>query len=218
MHSLRLELPILVGRIEVNDIRVSRDTAAFEQLRACGQRYAKEFADTPISTVPGVQVARQLFRTLGIEPTKHRPASEALLRRFLKGKTVHPINNVVDVSNWCALDFLLPNGIYDRRKLSGDIVLRKGLPGESYTGLNNRAVNLENRYTLADASGPFGSPKTDSQRSCVDLVTTDLIAIVYTPEDYDPRLLLEQCHLYAEWIVKFCGGVVESCRILEAAG
>jgi len=214
MTNFTLHLPIWAGFIEVSQVTVSDDRAAYAKLLECGKRYADPFGGGPISDVPGIQVARRLFRILGIEPTKHRPASEAMLRRFLKGKEVYAVNNVVDVSNWCALDFLLPNGIYDRAKIVGDIELRKVLPGESYLGLNNLDVNLENRYALTDRHGPFGSPKTDSQRSCIDYRTKNITAVVYAPLNYDRDLLQKQCDQYADRIVEFCSGKIEICQIL----
>jgi len=215
MIKLRLQLDIQVGLIELSGITVSQDRAAFEQLRACGQRYADHYGDTPISSVPGIQNARKLFRALGIEPTKHRPSSEAMLRRFLKGKEIYSVNNVVDVSNWCALDFLLPNGIYDRSKIIGDIVLRKGLPGESYLGLNNQEVHLQDRYALADDRGPFGSPKTDSRRSCVDQKTRDVISIIYAPAEFDSDLLQEYTNRYARRIEEYCHGRIQTATVVN---
>lgn len=214
MKKITLTQPVLAGVIEVSGIHVSPDDRAFQRLKECGHRYRERFTEQPISAIPGIQNARQLFRALGIEPTKHRPASEALLRRFLKGKTVYSINNLVDVSNWCALDFLLPNGVYDSTKIVGDIELRQGLPGESYLGLNNLELHLEGRYALADARGPFGSPKTDSQRTCVDLTTTEIITIIYAPQDYEPAILQRQCDTFAQRIVEFCGGTIDVSRIL----
>lgn len=215
MKNVSLTLPVLVGVIEVSGITVREDQTVYQKLSECGRAYHARYADSPISEIPGIQNARKLFRALGIEPTKHRPSSEAMLRRFLKGKEAYAVNNVVDVSNWCALDFLLPNGIYDRSKIVGDIILRKGLPGESYLGLNNQEVHLQDRYALADDRGPFGSPKTDSRRTAVDLKTRDIIAIIYAPADYDPQLLRKQCELYADRIIEYCGGTREGCRILE---
>ncbi|MGC9363938.1 MAG: B3/B4 domain-containing protein [Fidelibacterota bacterium] len=214
MKQVTLSLPIRAGVIEVNNLTVSENSDAYQQLIVCGNGYREKYAGMPISEIPGIQNARRLFRALGIEPTKYRPASEAMLRRFLKDKAVYSVNNLVDVSNWCAVDFLLPNGVYDRAKIVGDIELRRGLPDESYPGLNNLELHMEGRYVLADARGPFGSPKTDSQRTCVDLNTTEIITIIYAPEDYDPSILQRQCNTYAQRIVEYCGGVIERSVII----
>lgn len=214
MKKVTLTLPILAGVIEVSNLTVSKNKDAYQKLIDCGNGCRGKYAGIPISEIPGIQNARQLFRALGIEPTKHRPASEAMLRRFLKGKAVYSVNNLVDVSNWCALDFLLPNGMYDATKITGDITLRQGLPGETYLGLNNQEIHLEGRYTLADDRGPFGSPITDSRRSSVDATTQNIVAVIYATADFDPDLLQEYTDLYARRIVEYCQGRIRTATVI----
>jgi len=168
----------------IDNIKVKDDGSGYDKLVECGQNYFDNHA-LPLSKIPGVQVARDLFRQLKIDPTRHRPSSEALLRRAMKKKGFYSINTVVDICNWCALDFLLPNGVYDLEKIHGDIVLREGLPGETYIGLNNKRINLAGRFCLADEKGPFGSPITDSKRTCVDLNTSKVGVIIYAPHYFD---------------------------------
>ncbi len=206
--TVHLELPVRAGILQVNEVTISTDPSAYQALQECARKYQRKYADSKISVIPGVQQGRQLFRMMGIEPTKHRPSSEAMLRRALRDKPIYPVNNLVDVSNWCALDFLLPNGIYDLRKIRGDIRLCQGQPGDQYIGVNRREVHLENRYALRDDAGPFGSPMTDSQRTMIDEDTRQAIAIVYAPPEYDPDRLHTQCQQYAERIVRYCGGHV----------
>jgi DNA/RNA-binding domain of Phe-tRNA-synthetase-like protein len=215
LHPVTLALPILAGILEVREITVSTQRTAFEQLQRCGIHYAEIYKNRPISEIPGIQIARKLFRLLGIEPTKHRPSSEAMLRRFLKGKSTYSVNTLVDVSNWCALDFLLPNGAYDSRKILGNIVLRKGFPGEEYIGLNQQPVHLEGRFTLADDRGPFGSPITDSQRTCVEIDSRDIISIVYATPDFDQDILQKHLQQYAARITDYCGGTIGHIGIID---
>ena len=39
---------------------------------------------------------------------------------------------MVDVCNWCSLEFQVPYGLYDLSKVSGPIELRVGHAGEAY--------------------------------------------------------------------------------------
>ena len=55
---------------------------------------------------------RAMYRRTGLDPTKRRPSSEALLRRVRKGEPLPRINSLVDVCNWCSLEFQLPYGLY----------------------------------------------------------------------------------------------------------
>jgi len=217
LKKVSLSLPIYAGVIEVSRITISTKKTAYEQLLACGQRYTDLYENRPISAIPGIQSARKLFRSLDIEPTKQRPSSEAMLRRFLKGKDTCSVNTLVDISNWCALDFLLPNGAYDSHKILGNIQLRKGLPGEQYHGLNHQDIHLEGRFTLADDRGPFGSPITDSERTCVENSTSEVISIVYAPLDFNKDRLREHLHQYADRITYFCGGIVNHIGIIDGS-
>ena len=75
------------------------------------------------------ETVRTMYKRVGIDPTKRRPSSEALLRRVRKGDSLPRINAMVDVCNWCSLEFQLPYGLYDAAHIEGDVVLRLGADG-----------------------------------------------------------------------------------------
>ena len=214
MWRIETSLPVLLTVIRMRGVQVHRNEGAFRKLLECAADYAKHYAGKSAGEVPGVQHARRFFRAIGIEPTRRRPSSEALLNRALKGKPYTAINTLVDVGNWCSLDFLLPICIYDSDKIIGQVSVRTGEPGEAYLGLNNREIHVGDRYVIADEQGPFGSPMTDSQRTAVDLNTRNIIVVIFAPENYDSRLLESQAKLFAQRVKEFCGGKVEEVRVL----
>ncbi|GAK56602.1 hypothetical protein U27_03564 [Candidatus Vecturithrix granuli] len=207
-------LPAQAAVIRIDDVHVDTEQTAFQRLSECAASYQKRYAGRTIGEVEGVQAARQLFHAIGVDPTKRRPSSEALLQRALKGKELHSVNSLVDVGNWCSLDFLLPIGIYDAEKIQGNVTIRTGTPADEYPALNNRTISLHNRYVLADENGAFGSPMTDSQRTAVDLNTHAAALVLYAPEDYDPDKLKEQAELFAQRVLDLCGGSLVSLEIL----
>src|SRR4051794_4094077 len=99
---------------------------------------------------------RAMYRRTGLDPTKRRPSSESLLRRVRKGEPLPRINNLVDVCNWCSLEFQLPYGLYDLDAIEGDVTLRLGAEGESYPGIRKDDVHVAGRLALIDGCGPFG--------------------------------------------------------------
>ncbi len=113
-----------------------------------------------------------MYKRVGLDPTKRRPSSEALLRRVRKGEPLPRINSMVDVCNWCSLEFQLPYGLYDAARIEGHVVLRLGHDGESYPGIRKDDVHVGGRITLADAVGPFGNPRSDSARTMVTTATS----------------------------------------------
>ena len=88
---------------------------------------------------------RAMYRRTGLDPTKRRPSSEALLRRVRKGEGLPRINSLVDVCNWCSLEFQLPYGLYDLDRIEGDVMLRLGEEGEAYAGIRKDEVHVAGR-------------------------------------------------------------------------
>lgn len=128
---------------------------------------------------------RTMYRRVGLDPTKTRPSSEALLRRVRKGDPLPRINSMVDVCNWCSFEFQLPYGLYDADRIIGDVVLRLGADGESYHGIRKDDVHVGGRIALADAAGPFGNPTSDSARTMVTTATSRAWLVVFAPRDVE---------------------------------
>src|SRR5688572_18789294 len=142
-------------------------------------------AEAAVRINPPAEVAavRTMYRRVGLDPTKTRPSSEALLRRVRKGDTLPRINSMVDVCNWCSLEFQLPYGLYDAARIEGDVELRLGHAGECYAGIRKDEVNVGRRITLADGCGAFGNPTSDSARTMVTTDTTQALVVVFAPHE-----------------------------------
>lgn len=149
---------------------------------------------------------RTMYKKAGIDPTKTRPSNEALLRRVRKGDAIPRINSAVDIVNWCSLEFQLPYGLYDFSKVSGPVTMRLGNERESYPGIRKDAVNVGGRITVADASGAFGNPTSDSARTMVTPTTTELLVIVYAPIDVPQRQLDRVVAVTTERLALIAGG------------
>ncbi|MBM3779370.1 MAG: hypothetical protein FJW23_14230 [Acidimicrobiia bacterium] len=140
----------------------------------------------------GTAAVRTMYRRLGLDPTKNRPSSEALLRRVVRGQPLPRINVLVDVCNWCSLEFQCPYGLYDAARLTGDrLELRLGRDGESYGGIRKDEVHVAGRMTLADGAGPFGNPTSDSARTMVTTDTTRVLVVVFAPAEMREGRLAE---------------------------
>lgn len=204
--SFATDLPVQFALVEIDGVQVQENMSAFERLAERAEHYADLYQWTPLSEIPGVQNARQFFRAIGLDPTRRRPSSEALLNRAIKKKELYTVNNLVDVGNWCSLDFLLPTCIYDSDKIQGDVVIRLGQEGESYLALNNREIDFEGRFVLVDETGPFGSPMTDSQRTAVTVETRQAMLGVWAPSSFDKNALIKHAEQFSKRAVEYCGG------------
>lgn len=127
------------------------------------------------------QAVREMYRRIGLDPTKTRPSNEALLRRVRRGDAFPRVNGLVDAVNASSLESQLPYGVYDRAALAGPLLLRLGRDGEAYDGIRKDVVHVAGRLTLADDRGPFGNPTSDSARAMVTTATRAALVVIYAP-------------------------------------
>jgi DNA/RNA-binding domain of Phe-tRNA-synthetase-like protein len=159
---------------------------------------------------------RTMYKRVGIDPTKTRPSNEALLRRVRKGDTIPRINSLVDIVNWCSLEFQLPYGLYDLSKIVGPVTMRLGVDGESYAGIRKDDVNVGGRITMADSVGAFGNPTSDSARTMVTTATTEALVVVYAPAEIPTTQLTRVLDVTAARLSDIAGGA-ETGRAVSSA-
>ena len=165
-------------------------------------------AEAAVRTNPPEEVGavRTMYKRVGLDPTKTRPSSEALLRRVRKGDALPRINTMVDVCNWCSLEFQLPYGLYDLGHVDGDTIqMRLGRDGESYAGIRKDDVHVGGRICLADTSGPFGNPTSDSARTMVTTATTRAVVVVFAPRLLDEGRIARVLDVTAQRMTAFTG-------------
>jgi DNA/RNA-binding domain of Phe-tRNA-synthetase-like protein len=164
-------------------------------------------AEAAVRTRPPAEIlaVRTMYKRVGLDPTKTRPSSEALLRRVRKGDSLPRINSMVDVCNWCSLEFQLPYGLYDAGHIDGDVELRIGRSGESYPGIRKDAVNVDGRIALSDRLGPFGNPTSDSARTMVTTATTQAMLVVFAPRELARHRLDDVLDDTASRMMEFTG-------------
>jgi DNA/RNA-binding domain of Phe-tRNA-synthetase-like protein len=155
---------------------VARDPRLDAPLAAAEAALRKQVESADVTAA-----VRTMYKQVGLDPTKTRPSSEALLRRVRKGDPLPRINSLVDVINWCSVESQLPFGLYDADTVQGPITLRLGEAGESYAGIRKDLVHVAGRLTLADDAGPFGNPTSDSARTMVTTATTHALVVIYAP-------------------------------------
>jgi DNA/RNA-binding domain of Phe-tRNA-synthetase-like protein len=149
---------------------------------------------------------RAMYKRVGLDPTKTRPSNEALLRRVRKGQPLPRVNALVDVINWCSVEFQLPYGLYDRQHITGVVTMRLGRDGEEYAGIRKDTVHVAGRITLVDDQGPFGNPTSDSARTMVTTATSHALVVVFAPRDVDAARLTTVLDTTAARLTDIAGG------------
>jgi len=181
--EINIKLPaVKLGTIEGDAVRVGPADQALAQLmdEVC-ERKRREFTLESLADSKPVRDVRAMFREWGMDPSKYRPSSEALLRRVVQGKGLYRVSNVVDIGNLGSIETGWPFGCYDRSRIHQPIEFRHGVAGESYEGIGKQTWHLQGRPLLADFQGPFGSPISDSTRSMITESAKDILIVLYVP-------------------------------------
>ncbi|MGD8439353.1 MAG: phenylalanine--tRNA ligase beta subunit-related protein, partial [Holophagae bacterium] len=133
-----------------------------------------------ISGDPVVAALRKLFRAAGCDPTRYRPASEALLRRLVKGHELPAIFPIVDLNNCLSVELAVPCCVMAEGSFRPPLVWRSGVTGERYESLRG-PFNLDGKPVLFDSEGPLDSPITGNVRVKVKPDTRAAWLVAYMP-------------------------------------
>ncbi len=203
-YPVKDNLPLKVCVFHVSGIKIYKNEAIHAELLKCGEEFREKYDGKAVTEIPGVKDVRKLFHALGMDPTKRRPSSEALLRRALKNKEFYRVNNLVDLGNFISLKYQLPVCIYDSSKIVGDIEIRLGKPDDEYLALNHQVINFNERIVYSDSQGAFGSPMTDSVRTSITEGTTNAYCQILAPENISDEKLHEIREFFIEKVKEYC--------------
>ena len=159
-----------------------------------------------LKQLPGIAATRRVYRACGKDPSRYRPASEALIRRMLQGKELYQIDTLVDMVNLASIRFGYSIGGFDADCFVGDtLTLGIGKAGEPYEGIGRGTINIEGLPVYRDAVGGVGTPTSDHERTKMTLATTHLVVLI---NGYDGNE--ERVRANAEYILRlteqYCGG------------
>lgn len=194
------EIYLSTREIEV-EVRPSRNLAEeLEKLRKRIPYKLETLKDEPVA-----RAFRDFYWRIGIDPTKQRPAGEALARRILSGSGIPSINNLVDAGNLASAETLIPIGIYDLDKVSGTLTLRFAHEGEEFIDIRGKKSKLSpNEIVLVDDLGVVHIfPHRDSYRTKITPATRKALIIGCGVKGV-PRNLVDEA----------CGKVIQYLKIL----
>jgi len=128
---------------------------------------------------PAFALARQLYKSFRLDPTKHRPSSEALWRRLRDRGDFPAVNPLVDLTNLLSLQFQVCYGLYDLERLHGPLFIALGEAGDQFQGIRKEILNFQGKIILRDDQGAFGNPSADSLRASVDGASRDVLQVLF---------------------------------------
>src|SRR5208283_844909 len=163
------------------------------------------------------------------------------LRNRLKSIGLRPINALVDITNFLTFDRGRPLHVFDANKVSGNLVVRRGRPGESLLALDGKTYALdENIVVIADDNGVESlAGVMGGEASGCNEATTDVLieSALWEPANIaqtgrklgivsdaryrfergvDPAFALPGLELATKLVQELCGGAASTINVAGA--
>ncbi len=212
--QLENRFPRLAAQIvRFKDINVKREDPQLEEYKKrvydeTRERWeVEELRDEPL-----FRAYRDFFWSLDIDPTKTRPAAEALIRRLLHGRSIPTINTWVDAYNLVSIKTAIPIASFDLDLLDGELLMREAEPGEEFTGIGMKEpVVLGGGEAVIEDDKRLVAiyPYRDADYSKVTLKTEKVLLLLCGAPGVSKAKLNDSAKEATRILPKFCGGTVD---------
>ena len=203
---------LMVLAVEIKGVRVSEVDPMIEEFKEqVSVALRSRFTLESLKDEPVFRAYRDFFWRIGVDPTKTRPAAEALIRRVLGGRSIPRINTLVDAYNLASMTTCIALAAFDASRLQGDIIMRFANKGEEFHGIGmDKPVTFAGgEILMTDAARIIAIyPHRDADYSRVTVQTKNLMLVSCGVPGIFFDQLKEAADRASDFVVKFCGGTV----------
>ena len=151
----------------------------WQEIETLCNKFREELTTESLKEMTSIAATRRVYKACGKDPSRYRPASEALIRRALQGKELYQLNTLVDLVNLASIAYGYSIGGFDADKFEGDtLTLGIGRKDEPYEGIGRGMLNIEGLPVYRDAIGGVGTPTSDNERTKLSEKTSHLIVLI----------------------------------------
>ncbi len=176
------------------------------------RKVREDYSLEKLKNVSIFRAYRDFFWEINIDPTKTRPASEALVRRILQGKELPTINTLVDAYNLASVSSGIPLAAFDNHTLEGDLKMRFARENEEFLGIgmNKPKVLDGGEIVISDSEKLIAVyPYRDSEETKITTETEDVLLMVCGVPGVEGKLKKAE-DIMLGYVTRFCDGVTES--------
>ena len=172
--------PEFVGAcVEAQVVNTPYCEELWQEIKALGERFRNELTTESLKDMTSIAATRRVYKACGKDPSRYRPASEALIRRMLQGKELYQRDTLVDLVNLASIAYGYSIGGFDADKFVGNtLTLGIGREGEPYEGIGRGLLNICGLPVYRDAEGGVGTPTSDNERTKMTLDTRHLVVLI----------------------------------------
>ncbi len=199
-------LGIFISYLEVEGVSVGPTRNGY--MKDAVEELRSKYTLEKLKEDPVVRAYREFYWRIGIDPTKVRPSSEAMVRRVLKGGSFPRINNVVDAGNVASALTLISIGLYDLDRVKGSLVLRLARCCEVFHPIGGGEDRMRGgEPVLADEEDIlFLYPHRDSRKTMIRTETRRVLILGAGVPGVERPRVRKAVNLAADLIVRNAGG------------
>lgn len=194
----------------IKDVKVEKQNAELEKFKDEITEKAEEKYDlNSVKNLPTFRAYRDFFWRVGIDPTKNRPAAEALIRRVLRGRTMPRINTLVDAYNLASIKTEMALAAFDANKLKGDLIMRFAEKREKFLGIGmEKPMLLQGGEIVISDNQKLVAiyPYRDADSTKITEKTKNVMLLVCGVPGIGEETLQNAAQVALEYITSFCGG------------
>ncbi|MBO4612938.1 MAG: hypothetical protein J5671_07210 [Bacteroidaceae bacterium] len=208
--------PTFVGAcVEAQVVNSPYCEELWKEIEALGERFRSELTTETLKDMTSIAATRRVYKACGKDPSRYRPASEALIRRVLQGKELYQRDTLVDLVNLASIAYGYSIGGFDADRFVGDtLTLGIGREGEPYEGIGRGLLNIQGLPVYRDEMGGVGTPTSDNERTKMTLDTRHLVVLINGYDGNEQRVC-ENAEYIQQLLRKYCqsdGGIYNIYR------
>lgn len=206
-EQIRQISPEFVGAFVDAEVSNSlHSDALWKEIDALCDEFRTTLNTETLKQIPSIEATRRVYRAFGKDPSRYRPAAEALIRRCLQGKPLYQVDTLVDLTNLASMRSGYSLGAFDKQKIVGDtLTLGIGRPDEPYEGIGRGSINIEGLPVYRDSVGGIGTPTSDHERTKVTLQTSHLLVLI-NGYDGNAGQVQQTATFIADLLNQYCEG------------
>jgi DNA/RNA-binding domain of Phe-tRNA-synthetase-like protein len=210
--AVRRTFELSVGIAAIEGVRQKEETssAISDEVAKVEAELKSSYSIDEVKDVRTIRMQRGFFWRMGVDPTKVRPASEALLRRILLNKGLPRVSPIVDAYNIASVKTLLTFSAFDLAKINPPLSVRFSREGEAVVLIGNRKKKLTGKELVLTDSAKVLCVYVhgDVDETKVTDATTDVLLVAYGIPGLSHDELEEGMVVAANYIRQFAGGEV----------
>jgi DNA/RNA-binding domain of Phe-tRNA-synthetase-like protein len=209
--ELKARFPDLTALVlNIDGVTIKKKDDKLEKFKLEVMNQVKEKFDLKsVKDHPTFRAYRDFFWSVGIDPTKIRPAAEALTRRILAGKKLPCINTLVDAYNLASINSGIALATFDTDKLEDDIFMRFAEEGEQILGIGMEKplILRGGEIVVSDQEKLIAVyPYRDADNTKVTENTKNVTTVVCGVPRIRKETLERASDVTQEYVIRFCGG------------